>query len=103
MKHWSRAGEPSSNLVTTQLEGDMKNLRSVTGPLTFPQNVIARSGHILRNFLKRTLSNPDKITQNLQNVIVNSLNRMDSINPSKVVVKNGHVVYQFYDFLFFGG
>ena len=43
MKHWSRAGEPSSNLVTTQLEGDMKNLRSVTGPLTFPQNVIARS------------------------------------------------------------
>jgi hypothetical protein len=58
------------------------------GPLTISLNVVARSGHVLEIFENRTLSNPDKIAQNLQNVVVN--NRTDFANTSKVVVKNGH-------------
>jgi hypothetical protein len=61
---------------------------ALRGPMTISLNVVARSGHVLENFENRTLSNPDKIAQNLQNVVVN--NRTDFANTSKVVVKNGH-------------
>jgi hypothetical protein len=66
----------------------MIRIRLLPGPLTISLNVVARSGHVLEIFENRTLSNPDKIAQNLQNVVVN--NRTDFANTSKVVVKNGH-------------
>lgn len=58
--------------------------RIMPGPLTFHLSVVARSRHILRNFEKRMWSNPDKITKNLQNDVVNMWT--DSIKASKVVV-----------------
>ena len=58
--------------------------RIMPGPLTFHLSVIARSRHILRNFEKRMWSNPDKITKNLQNDVVNMWK--DFIKASEVVV-----------------